>query len=147
MNGDFYRVLTASLLHSSPLHLIANVIALLYIGSLLEKKLGWKWTLIIYLSSDIFSSCLFYGYMSDCINGNGSSVFLYSLMAILLILWLRYPNLFQVKWYNFMIIYLICYFFIGNFMGNYSTIIIHAFSFCVGLVEGLLLLQTSIIKR
>lgn len=146
LNNEFYRIFTGSFLHASLIHLIANILALLCIGSLIEKKLGWKWTLLLYLSSDIFSSIMFYGYMSECTGGNGSSIFLYSLMAILLISWLRYPNQFQMKWYNPVIIYLVIYFLVASFFGNDSTIIIHSFSFCIGLIEGLLLLNTPLLN-
>ena len=40
LNGEIYRLFTASFLHTNLLHLTANIVALLCVGSYLEKRLG-----------------------------------------------------------------------------------------------------------
>ncbi len=138
LNGQFYRVITASFLHANWLHITANIIALISVGTFFERRMGHMKFLAIYLIADIIASLMFYGYFSDCSNGNGSSIAIYALFAILLILWLRYPNDFPYRWYHPAIIYIMIYFVTASFFGNYTTIIIHSFSFFVGLVIGLI---------
>jgi rhomboid protease GluP len=146
LNGQIYRVFTASFLHSSWLHLAANIAALISAGIFIEKRLGHLKFLLIFLISDVFASMMFYGYFSDCSNGNGSSVVIYALFAILLILWLRYPNAFSYRWYHPALMYIMIYFVVASFLsGNYTTIIIHSFSFFAGLVIGLLGMKLKLI--
>ena len=146
LNGQVYRIFTASFLHASLLHLVANVGALICVGSFLEKRLGSLKMLLIYAAFDIVASLLFYGYMNECTNGNGSSIAIYAMFALLLVLWLRYPNEFLFSWHNPAFIYIMVYFFVGSFVsGNYTTIIIHAFSFVTGLVVSIILLKGNLL--
>jgi rhomboid protease GluP len=146
LNGQIYRVFTASFLHSSWIHLTANIIALVCVGTFIEKRLGHLKFLVIFLISDVFASIMFYGYFSDCSNGNGSSIAIYALFAILLILWLRYPHVFSYRWYHPAFVYIMVYFVVTIFFsGNYTTIIIHSFSFFVGLIVGLLGMKLNFI--
>jgi rhomboid protease GluP len=57
-NGEWYRILTASLLHSSINHLIANGIALLIAGFILERLVGRLWFLALFVSGSIGGSLL-----------------------------------------------------------------------------------------
>lgn len=142
LNGEVYRILTTSFLHTNLLHLAANIVALLCVGSYLEKKLGSLKMLITYFCAELTSSFLFYGYMSECTGGNGSSIAIYALFAILLVLWLRYPNEIGIKWCQPTCIYVLLYFFIASLITrSYMTIIIHAFSFLVGLIIGLIIVE------
>lgn len=138
LNGQIYRVFTASFLHAGWIHLIANIMALVCVGSFIEKRLGHLNFLAVFLVSDILASIMFYGYFGECSNGNGSSIAIYALMAVLLVLWLRYPNAFPCKWYHPALIYTVIYFVVASFIsGNYTTIIMHSFGFFFGLVVGL----------
>jgi rhomboid protease GluP len=139
LNGQSYRIITASFLHANWIHVIGNIIALICVGMFIEKRLGHLRFLVIYLISDILASLMYYRYFSDCTNGNGSSIAIYALFAILLILWLRYPDNFSYRWYHPALLYIMIYFIVASFLsGNYTTIIIHSFSFFVGLAVGLL---------
>lgn len=139
LNGQFYRVFTASFLHSGWLHLTANMVALVCVGNFLEKRLGHLRFLALFLISDVIASLMFYGYFNECSNGNGSSIAIYGLFAVLLIRWLRYPNAFPYKWYHPALVYIMVYFVVASFLsGSYTTIIMHSFSFFVGLAIGLL---------
>lgn len=148
LNGEVYRIFTASFLHGNLLHLVANIVALICVGSFLEKRLGSIKMLLIYVCSDIVASLFFYGYMNECTNGNGSSIVIYAMFAVLLVLWLRYPNEFLLSWCSPTLIYIIIYFFVANFLsGNYTTIIIHAFSFTTGLIVGIALLKGNLVIK
>jgi|GEM_PF-3210222 membrane associated rhomboid family serine protease len=146
LDGQIYRVYTASVLHVGWLHVTSNIIALICVGNFLEKRLGHLRFLATFLISDIFASLMFYGYFSDCTNGNGSSIAIYALFAILLILWLRYSNDFLYRWYHPALVYILIYFVVASVLsGNYTTIIIHSFSFFAGLVIGLLGMKLKLI--
>ncbi len=147
LNGQIYRVFTASFLHSGWLHLTANIAAFVCIGTLIEKRLGHLNFLTVFLASDILASIVFYGYFSECSNGNGSSIVIYALIAVLLVLWLRYPNSFPYRWYHPAFVYITFYFLAASFIsGSYTTIILHAFSFSVGLVIGILEIQLKLLN-
>ena len=56
LNGQVWRLLTSTFLHFSMLHIAGNMIVLVYIGSLIESKLGrWNY-LIIYLLAGVCAS-------------------------------------------------------------------------------------------
>ncbi|NNU34313.1 rhomboid family intramembrane serine protease [Mucilaginibacter sp. S1162] len=56
LNGQVWRLLTNTFLHFSFMHLAGNMVVLIYIGSLLESKLGrWKY-LSLYLLTGICAS-------------------------------------------------------------------------------------------
>ncbi|HEY0245819.1 MAG TPA: rhomboid family intramembrane serine protease, partial [Mucilaginibacter sp.] len=56
LNGQVWRLLTSTFLHFSLMHLAGNMIVLIYIGSLIESKLGrWNY-LFLYLFTGICAS-------------------------------------------------------------------------------------------
>lgn len=142
LNGEVYRIITASFLHTNLLHLVANIIALISVCCYLERILGSGKMLMTYISADLIASMFFYGYMNECTGGNGSSIAIYALFAVLFVLWLRYPDEISIKWYHPALIYMVLYFFIASLItGSYMTIIIHAFSFLVGLLVGFIMIM------
>lgn len=146
LNGEFYRLFTASLLHGSWLHLIANIVAFVCVGTFIENKLGHLRYMTVFLVLDIIASILFYLYYIDCTDGNGASVGIYAMLAVLLILWLRHPSAFPYRWYHPAFIYILIYFVAANlYRGNHRTMIIHAIGFFVGLLIGLLGTQLKLI--
>jgi membrane associated rhomboid family serine protease len=145
LDGQLYRILTASFLHANWIHLSANILALFCVGSFLENRLGHLSFLALYFLSDVFASVLFYGYFNECSNGNGSSVALYAMFAVLSVLWLRYPHAFADKKSYPALIYMIFYFILASFSGNETTIILHSFSFFVGLALCLFGIQLKLI--
>jgi rhomboid protease GluP len=62
LDGEYWRLLTYQFLHSGIRHLFFNMYALVYLGLIVENKLGWKKFLIVYLLSGIcggFASIVF----------------------------------------------------------------------------------------
>jgi membrane associated rhomboid family serine protease len=49
--GDWWRIITAQLLHYGPLHLVANVGALLLLGGFVERRLGPARYLLVYFAA------------------------------------------------------------------------------------------------
>jgi membrane associated rhomboid family serine protease len=54
--GEWWRLVTAAFLHYGPLHLILNMVALYWFGSLLEERIGSGRYLLLYLVSGISGS-------------------------------------------------------------------------------------------
>ncbi|QPH38165.1 rhomboid family intramembrane serine protease [Pedobacter endophyticus] len=53
LNGQFWRLVTHQFIHGSVSHLFFNMYALIYLGLMIENKLGWKKYLFIYLLSGV----------------------------------------------------------------------------------------------
>ena len=55
-SGQWWRMLTAPFLHASLVHLVGNVLALVFAGSALERFAGRTWTLWIFLTGALAGS-------------------------------------------------------------------------------------------
>jgi len=85
LNGEAWRLLTNTFLHFSLGHLIGNMIVLIYIGSLIEWKLG-RWNfLFLYLFTGLMASMVSVIWHPDTIAG-GASGAIFGLFGILLAL-------------------------------------------------------------
>jgi membrane associated rhomboid family serine protease len=56
-----WTILTSMFMHASVFHLFANMLSLFFLGSLLEKIIGRKRFLLMYLASGIIGSLVFIG--------------------------------------------------------------------------------------
>ena len=59
-NGQMYRLLTTMFLHNGYTHFIVNAFCLFSLGGWIERGIGHKWTLFIYLFGGLFSSMVTY---------------------------------------------------------------------------------------
>jgi rhomboid protease GluP len=85
LHGQVWRLITNTFLHFSPLHLVGNMVVLVYIGSMIESKLG-KWNfLLLYLLTGICASMMSVSWNINVISG-GASGAIYGLFGILLAL-------------------------------------------------------------
>src|SRR5262249_39433546 len=55
-DGDYWRLVTAAFLHYGPFHLLLNMVALWWFGSLLEERIGSGKYLLLYLVSGLAGS-------------------------------------------------------------------------------------------
>jgi membrane associated rhomboid family serine protease len=55
-HGDWWRLITAAFLHYGPIHLLLNMLALYWFGSLLEQRIGSGRFLLLYLVSGLAGS-------------------------------------------------------------------------------------------
>jgi membrane associated rhomboid family serine protease len=55
-HGDWWRLITAAFLHYGPFHLLMNMLALYWFGSLLEQRIGSGRFLMLYLVSGLAGS-------------------------------------------------------------------------------------------
>lgn len=53
LGGEYWRLITYQFIHGSKSHLFFNMYALVYLGLMIENKLGWKKYLFIYLVSGV----------------------------------------------------------------------------------------------
>ena len=67
--NQFYRFFTSMFLHASIVHILMNSFSIIFLGFYLEKKIGVKKIIILYISSGIFASMF-----SACINRQSISV-------------------------------------------------------------------------
>jgi rhomboid protease GluP len=58
LEGEAWRFLTSCFLHFGIMHLLMNMIALYYIGYLLEPRLGSGWFLLAYLTTGVCASMI-----------------------------------------------------------------------------------------
>ena len=57
-NGEFYRLFTSMFLHFSLEHIFGNMLLLLFLGEILERRLGKIKYLVVYLLGGIFGNVL-----------------------------------------------------------------------------------------
>jgi membrane associated rhomboid family serine protease len=55
-HGDWWRLITSAFLHGGPIHLILNMVALYWFGSLLEQRIGSGRFLLLYIVSGLAGS-------------------------------------------------------------------------------------------
>ena len=53
---EWWRIFTAPLLHAAPWHIIGNVLILVWIGALLERTIGARWTAAAFACAALFGS-------------------------------------------------------------------------------------------
>lgn len=58
LDGQYWRLVSYQFMHASILHLFFNMYALVYLGLMIENKLGWRKFLFIYLLSGICGGLL-----------------------------------------------------------------------------------------
>lgn len=72
-HGQWFRLVTATVLHGNFLHIFVNGIVLLFGGALLENKIGGAWFLALYVLSGLGGSCLSLASHGPDINSVGAS--------------------------------------------------------------------------
>lgn len=48
LNGELWRLIVGQMVHSKPVHMLYNVISLLALGLMLERRIGWTWFLSVW---------------------------------------------------------------------------------------------------
>src|SRR5690606_8690655 len=67
MNGEWWRLITSIFVHGGFIHLIYNLIILVFIGSMVEAILGSKRFLIFYFLCGLFASLISFIFKSNYI--------------------------------------------------------------------------------
>ena len=87
LDFGFWRLLSSVFVHVDVFHLLGNMIALLYVGSALEKQIGSKRLTMVYLICGVLASCtsLAYHPSTVAIGASGAIFGLYGLFLVLLL--------------------------------------------------------------
>ena len=80
---QIWRFLTAIFLHSSIVHLSYNLFALLFFGGLLEKTIGSKNFLVLFICSGIIANMISVNFYSSSLGASGA---IYGILGVLIIL-------------------------------------------------------------
>lgn len=86
--GEWWRVVTAAFLHVGPVHLIINMLALLIFGSELERQLGRRRFLALYLLSALGGAVAIQLFGDPRVAVAGASTAIYGLLGALGVLML-----------------------------------------------------------
>jgi len=84
--NEYYRIVTAMFLHGGFIHLLSNSLVLYYIGAYMERLVGPKKYLLIYMISGIISSLFVLFLASDLSVTIGASGAIFGVMGGLLVL-------------------------------------------------------------
>jgi membrane associated rhomboid family serine protease len=141
--NEWYRLLTGSFFHINLIHLFGNVLAIYFVGRILENKIGSYYFLLIYITATLADSVVWANYSSNAISF-GASPGIYALIACILVLHLRKPNLLNLHYNEMSCNYIIWYFFLGNFIGL-GGLIEHSLGFSFGIVISMILLLIGIL--
>jgi membrane associated rhomboid family serine protease len=92
--GQYWRFLTFGLLHANWTHLVANVALLLWVGRVVERRVGTVGVLLLFASASIFSGvCIFLKHVlvPSAGTSQGASGGLFGLLGAALVLVYRIP--------------------------------------------------------
>lgn len=147
LHGEFYRWFTCIFFHYAYDHILFNSLALLCVGSLINRYTGKIKTAIVFLLGGAlaeipFSIIVKYG---EANYGGGSSGGIFALIAVFLVCWLRFGQEKKIKWYRPDLIVTVLFFIFAN--DNESSFLTHAFGFIAGIVIGTVMIITGLIKK
>lgn len=147
LNNEFYRWVTCIFYHYNFMHIFFNSLALICVGSLISPFIGkWKTLIIFILGGAVaeipFSLIVHYG-TADY--GGGSSGGIFALIAAFLVCYLRFPEMFTLKWFRPDLLIVVVYFIFAN--DNQSSFLTHVFGFVVGILIATILVVFNVIKK
>lgn len=92
MNGEWWRLITSAFLHIGVIHLLMNMIALFYLGSIVEKTFGTFRFIVIYMLSMIGGSLISFTFHTNVSAGASGAIF--GLFGALLLFTIVYKKVF-----------------------------------------------------
>lgn len=139
---EYYRYLTASLLHTNFVHLLINATALFWIGYLYERQVGslefFFIAIICAISTQFIFSIIYRG--SDM--SVGGSIYNFALCGFGVVMALfvpAFPKMQLGTWCgNWIVVYLIASNFPVLSFVNASTLVIHGIAFAVGAISAIM---------
>ena len=146
--GEWWRLLSANFLHFGWLHLISNMLALLFIGSIVELSIGVERYLIIYFLSGA-GSMLAFALLADYIGQvqvvlMGASAAIMGTIGTMLVTswqaWLRHKTYLNAKRLRTVIFVIVLQFILDNIIPSVSFYS-HLFGFTIGFLISLILLR------
>ncbi len=148
LSGEYYRFFTALFLHSSFLHLMANVLALFFIGNYLECFVSAGKLLLFSLLVGTVAEFAFALTYQQSVTVGGSPV-LFSLIGLILILQIMRadaPEFQMGTWYGNWIIGYVILSHTPLFSANLiATLLIHGFPLVFGMLLGSVCIWSKVI--
>lgn len=92
MNGEWWRIISSAFLHIGIIHLLMNMVALFYLGSIVEKTFGTFRFIIIYFISIIGGSLISFTFHTNVSAGASGAIF--GLFGALLFFTIVYKQVF-----------------------------------------------------
>ena len=135
--GQLWRLVSSSLLHVGSFHIISNLVATLIVGYAVESQLGAVKTTVCFVGSVLVSG-LFMSLVYRLEEGEGASTGIYGLIAVFIILSVKYGTVMFSGLSLFSLIILAVYTIGGMFMGK-ATACEHLSGFVGGLLIGLII--------
>ena len=114
VNGDWYRLVTAMFLHGSLLHLVFNMLALYWLGTVVEQALGTARYLLLYFVAGLAGSTGALLLTDPRIDTVGASGAIYGILGALLVLEYRATGTFAGQALGLIVINLAITFAIPN---------------------------------
>lgn len=142
--NEWYRLFTGSFFHANIVHLVGNILAMYFIGSILENNIGSLNFLIIFFISDMAESIAWSNVFASAKSGCGASAGIFALIACMLILYLNNQSLLNLRPGTWKFDYTVGYFFLANFWGL-SSLIAHSLGFSFGIVVSMVLLLSGML--
>ena len=136
LHMQYYRLVSALLLHTNVFHLLANAVAVYWVGDFLYGQVG---TIAMFLFSVIagaVSNAVFsWVYPNSCSFGGSPAVF--ALMGLIVVLQFMRKDVPIFQWQNTYGVWILSYGILSNiplFSKNISTLVLHTVAFAVGML-------------
>ena len=136
--GQIWRLVSSSLLHIGTWHIVSNITATLIVGWAVESQLGTAKTALCYIGAT-FVSGLYMAFVYKLNEGEGASPGIYGLIAVFVMLAIKYGNLFFSPVPAIAMIVLAIYT-VGGMLVGKATAFEHISGFAGGLLMGLVCL-------
>jgi membrane associated rhomboid family serine protease len=94
--GEYWRAITANLLHSSFGHFLLNILGLRILGSLVERPLGGQATFLVLVASGL--GAMGASFIADYFSVVGASGMVFGLAGAVLCLEIQQPDALPVSW-------------------------------------------------
>ena len=146
--GEWWRLISANFLHFGWFHLISNMLALFFIGSIVELSIGVERYLIVYFlsgSGSMLSFALLADYTEQAqvvLMGASAAIMgtIGTMLATSLEDWLKYKTSLSAKRLRTVILVIVLQFILDNIIPSVSFYS-HLFGFMIGFVISLILLR------
>lgn len=85
-HDEYYRLVTSAFLHANLLHIVVNMMSLLFVGPYLEREIGWWRFALVYVLSALGGSAAVYAFGASLVPVVGASGALFGLLGACLTL-------------------------------------------------------------
>lgn len=113
---EWYRVVTGPFFHLNAIHLVANTLAIYFVGAILENVIGSLIFFGIYMLGNLGTSIIF-AYFRSFTYGRGASPGIYALLGCVMIGYLQHHEDLRLAFDTWQESYIGYYFILGNFIG------------------------------